>query len=129
VLALLLIPALAATSGVTSLLHTHAYNDHDHPEHHHGPALHEHHYSEVAQPDRAEVTLESCDPGEHAVSVSLGWASLPNLHVVDSECGHTFTSDPLIIVCSITDRCDVRVHGPPSHSRIPSRAPPLTHLA
>jgi hypothetical protein len=125
VLALLLIPALTATSGVASLLHTHAYTDHDHPEHHHGPALHEHHHSEVAHHDRAEVTLESCDPGQHAVSVSLGSLSLPNLHMMDSESGHTFASRLLLSVCSIKDRCDVRVHGPPSHSQIPSRAPPL----
>jgi hypothetical protein len=124
-IALLLIPALIATSGLASLVHTHAYRNHDHPEHHHGPALHEHQHSAVADHDRTEVTLESCDPAQHAVSASLGCASLPNLRVMDSESGHTFANEPLVFVCSIKDRCDVRVHGPPSHSRIPARAPPL----
>src|SRR5688572_18452956 len=114
-------------SGLASLSHTHAYRDHDHPEHHHGPALHEHHHSPVPRHDRAELTLESCDPGQHTVSVFMGCASLPNLHVMDYESGHTRASEPLVLLCSTKDRRDVRVHGPPSHSRIPSRAPPL-HL-
>ena len=60
--------------------------------------------------------MESCDPGQHTVSVLMGCASLSNLYLMDSESGHTLASDPLVLVCSIKDRCDVRVHGPPSHS-------------
>jgi hypothetical protein len=127
-LALLLIPALIATSGAVSLLHTHVYDDHDHPEHHHGLAAHEHH--QAARPsDDASPHLEPCDPAEHKVSFAFVCAAPLQVHVDLSE-----LPGPAIVVPSIPIRSapvvtDVRVHGPPFAVRIPSRGPPLTHLA
>ena len=123
-LASLLIPALMATSGVASLLHTHAYNDHDHPEHHHGLAAHEHH-EEPADPGDGTAHLEGCDPGKHAVSFAFVCATPPHLHAVDAEIGPSASLIPELRIESAVGYSDVRVHGPPLRSQSSPRAPPL----
>jgi hypothetical protein len=128
VLALLLIPALTATSGVVSLLHTHAYTDHDHPEHHHGPAAHGHD-AEPAPPDGGTAHLESCDPGKHAMSFAFVWASPPQVHAVDAELRLPATPRVEMHIERSVRHADVRVHGPPPRTLSSPRAPPVTALA
>jgi len=123
-LALLLIPALIATSGVASLLHTHAYDDHDHPEHHHGLSAHGHH-AEPAHPDDGLPHLEGCDPGKHTVSFAFVCATPPQVHAVDAEL--CLPASPVLELQPgrAVRHTDVRVHGPPPRTQASPRAPPL----
>ncbi|HEY7443164.1 MAG TPA: hypothetical protein VH701_12145 [Vicinamibacterales bacterium] len=128
VLALLLIPALIAIPGAGSLLHTHAYTDHDHPEHHHGLAAHEH-YEVRAHPDDNSAHLEGCDPGKHVVRFSSLCVAVPQVHVVVALFNVPALSAPSFRPLLTVRYPDVRVHGPPPHPQSPPRAPPLTYLA
>jgi hypothetical protein len=119
---------LASTSGQVSALHIHAYTDHDHPEHHHGPASHEHHRSAPDQ-DVDGPHLESCDPAQHALSLTMGCAPLQQVPVLDAESASPSTLEPLIPIRAVHDLTDVRVHGPPPRTHAPPRAPPLTSPA
>ena len=136
-LALVLANALAASSATAALLHVHEYSGHDHPEHHHGlaahshrpPVLTEHHGADEGEEHHPAVRVDSCDPGQHAVAVTMGCAQVPRVHVDVAELAAPtlFASTaPLRSTAPITD---VRVHGPPCDFRFPSRAPPLTSLA
>lgn len=119
--------AFAATSSGVSTLHTHVYLEHDHPEHHHGLASHEHHTSRVAhtQDDEHGVIGESCeDPGEHAVSISTGAVSSASPELIAAKAACAFVGAALVPTRSLVDRHDVRAHGPPSHRTVPARAPP-----
>ena len=117
---------LASTSGQVSALHIHAYTDHDHPEHHHGLAAHEHHRSAPHHDeDHDAVHLESCDPGQHAVSVTMGCAPVPHVDAIDAQCANSSLVEPLVPVRSVQPFTDVRVHGPPPLTQAPPRAPPL----
>jgi hypothetical protein len=127
-LASLLIPALIATSGVVPLLHTHAYNDHDHPEHHHGLAAHEH-FSESAHPDDGIAHLEGCDPGKHAVSLAFVCASPPQVHAVDADLTLPATPRVEMHIERSVRHTDVRVHGPPPRTQSSPRAPPVIAFA
>ena len=127
-LASLLIPALIATSGAGSWLHTHAYNDHDHPEHHRGLAAHEHH-AEPAHRDDGTAHLEGCDPGKHTVSFAFVCAAPPQVHAVDAELTLPATAIPEIQIERSVRHTDVRVHGPPLRTQASPRAPPvIAHL-
>ena len=119
---------LASASGQVSALHIHAYADHDHPEHHRGLAAHEHHRSSPHQ-DHDASRLESCDAGQHAVSLTMGCAPLPQVSTVDAECASPGVVEPLAPIRSISDLTDVRVHGPPGRTHAPPRAPPLNFPA
>jgi hypothetical protein len=127
-LALLLIPALIATSGVHFPLHTHVYDDHDHPEHHHGLAAHEHHQA-APHSDDASPHLEPCDPAKHTLSFAFVCAAPPQVHVDLAGLPGPTIAVPSIPIRSAPVITDVRVHSPPFAVRIPSRGPPLTHLA
>ena len=118
--------------------HVHEYLGHDHPEHHHGPASHEHHHSAVAGHDHHSVAedhdppalqADSCNPGRHAVAVTMGCAQLPQVHVDVAELPGPTVIDSAAPVHSAAPVTDVRVHGPPFDVRVPARAPPLSHLA
>jgi hypothetical protein len=122
--------ALVSTVGQVSALHTHAYTDHDHPEHHHGLAAHEHHRSTPHQDESdAGQHLKSCDPGQHTVSFVMGCASLPQAHAIDAEFGSLNIVEPLGPFRSISEVTDTRVHGPPPPTQAAPRAPPLNVLA
>jgi len=130
VVAILLGVALVSTVGQASALHTHAYTDHDHPEHHHGLAAHEHHQSAPHQDEGdAGMHLESCDPGQHTVSFVMGCASLPQMHAIDAEFESLSIVEPLAPLRSISEVTDTRVHGPPPRTQAAPRAPPLNILA
>jgi hypothetical protein len=124
VLALLLITALIATSAMEPLLHTHVYTDHDHPEHHHGLAAHQHEL-EPAHPDDATTGVEACDAGEHAVSFASVCAAVPQVPVFLVEVGAPALPVPDLPNWQPLGYTDVRVHGPPPRSTAPPRAPPL----
>ena len=121
-----------------SSLHVHEYFSHDHPDHHHGPASHEHHHEDLAalrhhvpgwDNDHAALQAESCDPGRHAVAVTIGCAHVPQMYVDLADVPGPSIVVPPAPVRSATPIMDIRVHGPPFHVCIPSRAPPFTHLA
>jgi hypothetical protein len=127
--------ALTVSSATTSSLHVHEYVGHDHPDHHHGPATHEHEHSErtdndhqaVAHHDhQPSIAPESCDPGRHAVIVRLGCACVPQVHGDLAELPGPTVAAPRATIRSAIPLTDVRVHGPPFDPGIPSRAPPLT---
>ena len=132
-----LVQALVLSTAMGSSLHVHEYAGHDHPEHHHGPASHEHHHSTAPDghhfgdeaPDHPGVQAESCDPGRHAVAVTMGCAQVPRVHVQIAELPGPAIPAPTWSVRAAIPLTDVRVHGPPFDVGIPSRAPPLIHLA
>ena len=131
---LLLANSLAVSSAMASSMHVHQYAEHDHPEHHHGPAAHEHGHSALVEQDHHSATdndhpafrAESCDPGRHAVATTLGCAQIPPAHVDLGELPGPTIIAPAAPIQSATPVVDVRVHGPPFDTRIPARAPPLT---
>jgi hypothetical protein len=132
-----LVQALILWTAMASSLHVHEYAGHDHPEHHHGPASHEHHHSAAADDHHLEdddsdhpcLQAESCDPGRHAVAVTMGCAQVPTVHVEIAELPGPAILAPTSSIRAAIPLTDVRVHGPPFDVAIPSRAPPLTHLA
>jgi len=133
--ALALAQALVLSTASAPSLHVHEYVGHDHPEHHHGPASHEHFHSEIADHHTSaddgrhpSVQAESCDPGQHAVAVTMGCAQLRQVHVDVAELPGPATLALASPGRSPASVSDVRVHGPPFDLGIPSRAPPLTHL-
>ena len=138
-LTFLLVAAQIAAPSVVSSLHVHEYIGHDHPTHHHGPESHEHgrHHARQIEADHDHdvavdghevdtIQTESCDPGRHAVAVTMTCAQPLQLTLDLAE-----LPGPTIVVPSAPVRTgvgitDVRVHGPPPFDpRIPSRAPPL----
>lgn len=123
-LALLLVPALIATSGVASLLHTHAYRDHHHPEHEHGLSAHEHRGTSKPAVDGAD-RVERCDPAGHVVSFKFLCEAAPQAHTADAE--FILPAAPCVEmqVQRGLRHQDVRVHGPPPRTQGPPRAPPL----
>ena len=133
-----LVQALVVSTAMGASLHVHEYLGHDHPEHHHGPASHEHHHSTLAEQDHDSVAedhdppalqADSCDPGRHAVAVTMGCGQVPQVHVDVAELPGPTIIDLVAPLDSVATVTDVRVHGPPFDFRVPSRAPPLTHLA
>ena len=124
-LAFLLIPALVAASGAVSPLHTHVYGDHDHPEHHHGPAVHEH-QPVVAHPEDGRAHLEGCSPGRHAVSLTFVCATPPQVHAQDADVNIPGSPTPPLEIEFAAQHTDIRVHGPPPRAQASPRAPPAT---
>ena len=130
--------ALVVSTATVPSLHVHEYLGHDHPEHHHGPASHEHHDLELPDSDRhldgidedhTAMEAEPCDPGRHAVAITLRCIQVPQVHIEVAELAGPTVMAPTAPVRSATPITDVRVHGPPFDSRIPSRGPPLIPLA
>jgi len=133
--AVVLVQALAVSTSMASSLHVHEYIGHDHPDHHHGPAAHEHnhpatvegdhHHARAGDEDQPAWQDDPCEPGRHAVAVRMGCACIPQAHVDLAE-----LPGPTLAVQGTPNRSavpitDVRVHGPPLDARIRARAPPL----
>jgi hypothetical protein len=136
--AFVLMQALVVSTATATSLHVHEYIGHDHPEHHHGPASHEHqhssfpdsdHHDEGVGEDDPAIEAGSCGPGRHAVAVTFGCVHVPQIHVEIAEVAGPTVIAPTAPIRSATSITEVRVHGPPFDIRIPSRAPPLNHLA
>jgi hypothetical protein len=125
--ALLLVPALMATSATTSLVHTHAYSDHDHPEHHHGLSAHEHHGTAPHGRDGV-ARLEGCEPGQHTVSLTFVSAA-PQIHTLDVELTVAPSGTSNLEPAEIVHDNDVRVHGPPGPPESSPRGPPFSFTA
>jgi hypothetical protein len=136
--AVVLAQALIVSSILPSPLHVHEYIGHDHPDHQHGPASHEHHpppsagqdhHGQDEDADRQAAHVESCDPGRHVVAVAIGYAPVPQPQVDLGELPGPTIVAPAAPLRSAIAVIDVRVHGPPLDLRIPARAPPLPSLA
>ena len=109
-------------------LHAHVYADHDHPEHRHGLAFHEHHH--VVDHGAFERTgIAPCEPDGHVVSLQLSYAKV---RIVDGA-GLASSAAPLpepdLVLAPAAARRDVRVHGPPRLTDGPLRAPPASRPA
>jgi hypothetical protein len=107
--AFLLAQALIVSTSVASSLHVHEYVSHDHPDHRHGPAAHDHDHPATADRDHHSLAGEDhpawqadpCEPGRHAVSVSMTCACIPQAHVDFAELpgptialGHSYPEAP-----------------------------------
>lgn len=119
--------ALIFASGHVSTLHIHAYTEHDHPEHHHGQALHEHGYGHATVRHSPDDTpqWEGCDPSRHTISLTCVCATPPKSHAVDAEYVTPAGIALDLSLPAVIELTDVRVHGPPSRTLAPPRAPPL----
>lgn len=116
--------ALIAGSADVSALHIHAYIEHDHPEHHHGLAAHEHQATRAHSEDDT-VHLEGCDPSQHTISLVFVCAAPPQAQAVDAEFVTPAIAAPELHLHPAVDITDVRVHGPPLSAQASPRAPPL----
>lgn len=118
------------------MLHVHAYEEHDHPDHHHGPAAHSHekaahhqHREESSPAKDGGTRVEPCDPGEHAIPVVFTCVS-PTSHQIslDVTAVGVLLTPPVLVPCRVTPS-DVRAHSPPCLTDAPLRAPPVVHPA
>jgi hypothetical protein len=116
-----------ASASVAPTLHIHAYVDHDHPEHHHGLAAHEHHSTATtARVDVAhdKVHVETCEPGRHAVSFVFVYSASPQYSPILAEVVSPATLSLDVPRFHRVKHTDIRVHGPPAGTQSPPRAPP-----
>jgi hypothetical protein len=117
--------ALLAAAGQVSRLHTHAYVGHDHPEHQHGAAAHDHHQPVVHEDEDDEGPhVESCDPGRHEVSLTFGCAPALQRISLPAHSAQIPVMDRLVLLRIIPTVTNPRAHGPPLVPPGPSRAPP-----
>jgi hypothetical protein len=128
-IAVITLSALATSPLVGT--HVHRYADHDHPEHHHGPALHSHegHRDRHALNAAGSYQLAPCDPADHEVALQAACGTAVYHHegmlaVLDDGPGTSERPDGILIRLA-----DVRVHGPPARTRTRPRAPPVVHPA
>jgi hypothetical protein len=137
-LALVLAVATFSSVGTVASLHVHEYVGHDHPEHHHGLAVHDHdadsrieggHHGDVDDDHELSIEAVSCRAGRHAVGIRTTWTNVHQVHVDLAE-----IPGPALVIPAPLNRpgfaiTDVRVHGPPSLRQLPARAPPVSQPA
>jgi hypothetical protein len=118
------------------MLHVHAYEGHDHPDHHHGPAAHSHDalidhadHTATAPADQGSVRLGSCDPSEHVVPFAFTCVSPTVHHVLGVGTAVPAVLAPNVLRCCRILPRDVRAHSPPRLTDAPLRAPPVVHPA
>lgn len=125
-LAALLVPALITASGFVSPLHVHEHGDHDHPEHHAGPASHVHAPARPNHDDDGRAHLDGCDPGRHAVAFNF-ISGVPSQHIAQpAEASRPAAVTPDLVIERSIRHHEVRAHGPPRRGCCPPRAPPVT---
>jgi len=134
VVTIVLALAALAASGPLRMLHVHGYEEHDHPDHHHGPAAHSHTaarplHQDVRTGDAGAIRLESCDPGAHVVPVAFTCVPplRPHVPVVEPTVVAQIRLPP--VAPTSFPVSDTRAHSPPRLTDAPLRAPPLVHLA
>jgi hypothetical protein len=138
--ATILVVAALSVFGSASALHVHVYADHDHPDHHHGPAAHSHvtthqhgvHpdvHGAVEGVDESSARIESCDPAAHSTPVVFTCVSAhaPNPPLVSATV--TVPLAPPVQRWRRVTPSDVRAHSPPGLTDSPLRAPPLVQPA
>jgi hypothetical protein len=125
--------ALLAGNESLPLLHVHAYADHDHPAHHHGPAFHgrahdaaDHHASATA-PRGPQVA--PCEPDAHLLSLRAVAATQPPQHVHVAAAPVALFAFTRVLTPPLGARDEVRAHSPPGLTDSPLRAPPASHPA
>ncbi len=115
---------LTMSPGQVPQLHIHWYTDHDHPEHHHGLAAHEHSVS-GARTTGADLLLKDCDPSRHKITFSFACAAPPRASWLDAELVTPVVRAPEPPpLHSLVDLTEIRVHGPPPRTQSTPRAPP-----
>lgn len=102
-------------------LHVHAYVDHDHTEHHHGPDAHDH---EIATESDEPAHVSSCDPSAHLISVS--YTACPGSDVSPDGVAlvEVAVAAETSAVARAVEPLDTRGHGPPGTRCNSLRAPP-----
>jgi hypothetical protein len=134
-LALVLAAALPLSAASSVSLHVHEYLDHEHPEHQHGIAAHDHRDARLlhsdphtAANDDHPLSIEAgpCNAGSHAVGITIVGASLPDVRVDVAGLPGPALAGPRAPVRSALRITDIRVHGPPFLHRLAARAPPVS---
>ena len=128
IVAALLIPAFLGISSLVARLHTHAYEAHQHPEHQHGLAAHEHLAPPVHRHDSGPI-IERCEPRQHAKAFTFIATTPQPIPTVDAALIPAVVTVPTPSVEPALAPADVRVHGPPPRALSSSRAPPSFVLA
>ena len=128
IVAALLIPAFLGISSLVALLHTHVYEAHEHQEHQHGLAAHEHHAPPAHRPGSGPI-IERCEPGQHAKAFSFIATTSQSIPTIDAALSPTVPTVLTPPVERALAPADVRVHGPPPRAASSSRAPPSFVLA
>jgi hypothetical protein len=113
-------------------LHAHVYGDHDHPEHHHGPAVHTHARAATARlpvADAPAARIGPCEPGEHAIGLAAALVAGPDAIGFPVAPVLSRGLFPLVGEAPAAARRDVRAHSPPRLTDGPLRAPPALRPA
>lgn len=121
--ACLAIVMLWSSTGRASM-HVHAYTGHDHVDHHHGPATHDHDRHAPANGDGER--FPSCDPGAHAIFLASATTTVPTAAVfsVPFDSVELYAVAPECACCGPVYAIDVRQHSPPRCTPQSPRAPP-----
>jgi hypothetical protein len=125
--------ALLAGNALLPLLHVHAYADHDHPTHEHGPALHAHGHRAIDHHPRAATStgtfVAPCEPDAHVLSLRAVAATPTSLsvHIAVSPVAPFLVRE--VSAPLLEGRDEVRAHSPPGLSDSPLRAPPPSRPA
>lgn len=113
-------------------LHAHVYAGHDHPEHRHGLAFHEHLHEghpATASAEARRARVAPCEPDEHVVSMRATVVKTHDRAIVYLPSTGARGAEPTAVRAAWSARRDVRAHGPPRLTDGPLRAPPASHPA
>ena len=114
--------------GALPTLHAHVYADHDHPEHRHGLAFHEHHHA-VDHETFPRAGMAPCEPDGHVVSLRLTYGKVRTVDGAGLMPSAAQLPEPDLTLAPVAARRDIRVHGPPRLTDGPLRAPPASRPA
>jgi hypothetical protein len=109
------------------LLHVHLYGDHDHAEHHHGPAFHVHEHAQAQSVGSAVPRgplLGPCAPDAHVAARTATLATSPDSLVVPALAPAVTVAANPVPPRPFMARPEVRAHSPPGLTDSPLRAPP-----
>ena len=128
----LVLLALPASSPVP-VLHVHAYEGHEHPDHRHGPAAHSHeaasHHRHQDESTDDGVRIQACSAGAHAVAAVFTCVASTSCQAPPGEAVvlvRVSSPPPMARRVKVSD---LRAHSPPRLTDAPLRAPPVVHSA